>query len=223
MGLDWKPMGKPKPGSEERFNQLYRLIQGIDKPSLSFLDKLKGKKGPTKEVLLAEWFSIQIPSYETISAPKVNRDAVAGQWLKEKYEASDKTVPFEKFAKDADGYYVIELAPESDGIPVYIAMHADRNVFRAQFLKDCEDIIGKELLNEAWETKLAEPALQYGQQLMKIADQIALENNLQAIKDQRLPPDVDEDSVESKLHIIYAASKWLIYYGGKGHGYEADF
>jgi hypothetical protein len=38
-----------------------------------------------------------------------------------------------------------------------------------------------------------------------------------------MPPDTDEDSLESKIHILYAAAKWLIFYGKNGHGFEADF
>jgi hypothetical protein len=79
------------------------------------------------------------------------------------------------------------------------------------------------LVNEAWDTKLAEATLDYGQRLMTVADRIANENNLQFLKDQRLPPEKDEGSIESKLHIVYSLAKWLIFYGKNGHGYEADF
>src|SRR6187402_1633574 len=165
MGLDWRPMGKPTPGSEERVNQLFRLIQGLEKVKVSFLDNLLGRGAPKREQLLEEWFSIQTPSYETIRAPMVGRDLAADEWLKNEYEESGKTSSFEEFAKEYDGYYVIELAEETDGVPMYISMAQDRNVFRGQFLKDCKDLIGDELLNEAWETKLAADTLKYGQQL----------------------------------------------------------
>ena len=223
MGLDWRPLGKPKPGMKERFDKLFRFIQGIEKPQLSFVDKLKGKRLPSKDELLQEWFSIQIPSYETIKAPKVGRDEVANEWLKNEYAKRDKSIPFDEFAKEYDGYYVIELAEEKDGVPMYIAMGQDRNVFRGQFLDDCKDLIGEELHSDAWNTKLADDTLQYGQQLLTIADRIAAENDLQYLKDQRIPPDMDEESLESKLHILYSAGKWLTFYGRNGHGYEADF
>jgi hypothetical protein len=223
MGLDWRPMGKPKPGSEERFNQLFHLIQGKEKVQLSFWEKLLGKEPPKKEQLLKEWFSMLIPSYETIKAPRVGRDIAADEWLKSKYVKSEETPSFEKFAKEHAGYYVIELAEETDGVPMYISMTQDRNVFRGQFLRNCEDLIGKDLLNQAWETQLAEGTLRYGQQLLSIADQVALPGGLQYLKDQRIPPDVSADSLESKLHILYSAGKWLVFYGKNGHGYEADF
>ena len=223
MGLDWRPMGKPKPGFEERYIQIFHIIQGVEKQKLKFIDTIKGKQLLTKEQLLEEWFTNQIPTYETIKAPQVGRDKIADDWIREKYDESDKSVSLDQFIQDHQGYYVIELAAELDGVPMYIAMQQDRNVFRGKFLDDCKDIIGEELYNEAWETKLANETLKYGQKLMAIADKTATENNLLYLKEQRMPPDTDEDSLESKVHILYSAAKWLIFYGKNGHGYEADF
>lgn len=102
-------------------------------------------------------------------------------------------------------------------------MGQDENVFRGQFLADCVDIIGEDLVNEAWGTKLADDTLDYGNRLMSVADKLAKEKNLEYLKAQRLPPDTDEGSIESKLHIVFSLAKWLIFYGKNGHGYEADF
>lgn len=223
MGLDWRPMGKPKAGFEERFKQIFRILTDKEKQELSLVDKLKGKKIKSKEDLLEEWFEISEKTYETIKAPRVGRDKVADDWIKEKYAETDKAISLEAFIKRYDGYYVIELAEELDGVPVYIAMEQDENVFRGQFLQDCEDLIGEDLLNEGWVTKFADETLAYGQKLMTIADNAASENNMLYLKEQRMPPDTDEDSLESKIHILYAAAKWLIFYGKNGHGFEADF
>jgi alpha-L-fucosidase len=223
MGLDWRPMGKPTVGFEERFKQIFRILTDKEKQELSLVDKLKGNKIKNKEALLEEWFEISEKSYETIKAPRVGRDKVADDWIKGKYEETDKTISLEAFISKYDGFYVIELAEELDGVPVYIAMEQDENVFRGQFLQDCADLIGEDLLNEAWVTKFADETWAYGQQLMKIADKVASENNLLYLKEQRMPPDTDEDSLESKIHILYAAAKWLIFYGKNGHGFEADF
>ena len=154
MGLDWRPLGKPKAGFEERYNQLFRLIQETDE------QQLEGEKKSKKIELLDEWSKIQIPSYETIKAPRVGRDNVADDWLKKKYDETDKSISLEEFIQDHSGYYVVELAKELDGVPMYVAMAQDRNVFRGQFLDDCKDIIGEELYNEAWVTKLADETLE---------------------------------------------------------------
>lgn len=223
MGLDMRPMGKPKPGFEERFKQIFWILQGAEKQKISLLDKLKGKKEFSKDELLKEWFENQIPSYETIKAPRVGRDKEADEWIKQKYLESDKSKSESDFIRDFDGYYVIELAKELDGVPMYISMQEDKNVFRGQFIQDCTDLIGENLVNEAWETKLADSALDYGKRLMAIADKIACEKGFQYLKDQRMPPDSNEESVESKLHIVFSLAKWLIFYGKNGHGYEAYF
>ncbi len=223
MGLDMRPMGKPKPGFEKRFVDIFEMVTKDKIPQPSFLDKLKGKKYPTKDELLQEWFANQIPTYETIKAPRVGRDKEADEWITNKYNELEQKPPLEQFLKEHEGYYVIELAKEQDGVPVYIAMGQDENVFRGQFLQDCIDLIGEDLVNEAWETKQADEALDYGNRLMAVADSLAKEHSLEYLKTQRLPPETDEDTIESKLHIVYSVAKWLIFYGKNGHGYEADF
>lgn len=223
MGLDMRPMGKPKQGFEKRFVEIFEMVSQDKIPQPTFFEKLKGKKLPTKDELLHEWFSNQIQTYETIKAPRVGRDKEADDWIRKKYEELEQKPPLDQFLKEYDGYYVIELAKEQDGVPVYIALGQDENVFRGQFLQDCENLISEDLLNEGWVTKFADETLAYGQQLMTIADQVASENNMLYLKEQRMPPDTDEESLESKIHILYAAAKWLIFYGKNGHGFEADF
>jgi hypothetical protein len=223
MGLDMVPMGKPKPGFEKRYAEIFEMISTNNIPEASFWDKLKGKKTPTKDELLQEWFANQIQTYETIKAPMVGRDSEAETWLKAKYEKMDEKPPFQDFLKEHHGFYVIELAKEKDGVPCYVAFGQDENVFRGQFLYDCVDLIGEELVAEAWETKLANETLDYGKRLMATADDIAIENNLEYLKNQYLPPENDEDSIEFKLHIVFSLAKWLIFYGKNGHGYEADY
>jgi hypothetical protein len=223
MGLDMRPLGKPKPGLEKRFAEVFQMISTNKIPEPSFWDKLKGKKTPTKDELLKEWFDIQIDSYETIKAPRVGRDAEADLWLKGRYEELDNKPKYDEFLQEHQGYYVIRLAKERDGLPCYVSFGQDENVFRGQFLADCMDLIGEELVAEAWKTKLAAETLDYGQRLMQKADEIAQEKKLAYLKNQDSPPDGEPESIESKLHIVYSLAKWLVFYGKNGHGYEADF
>ena len=44
MGLDMRPMGKPKPGFENRFVEIFEMVTKDKIPQPSFFDKLKGKK-----------------------------------------------------------------------------------------------------------------------------------------------------------------------------------
>ncbi|MEP1490313.1 MAG: hypothetical protein ABJK28_17975 [Algibacter sp.] len=223
MGLDMRPMGKPKKGFEKRFREIFEMIESNNIPKPSLLDKIKGKKVHTKDELIQEWFENQIPTYETIKAPMVGKDERANLWIKEKYDVLEEKPPLKEFLNEHQGYYVIELAEEQDGVPVYISMGQDENVFRGEFLTDCTNLIGEELVSEAWGTKLADETLNYGNRLMVIGNEISKEHNLEYLKEQRMPPEADEDSIESKLHIIFSLAKWLTFYGKNGHGYEADF
>ena len=213
MGLDMRPLSKPKAGQEKRFYELYSLI-------------LSENLSPDQqEQLLEEWFALGIPSYETIKAPQVGRDAQADVWLREQYEANDNPdkPPFDEVYQDYQGYYVIELATEQDSVPVYRAFDQDENVFRGQFLADCQELIGEDLLNEAWSNHLAEEAVDYAQRLIAAVTPTAQQHRLEYLKDQYEPPEADPESLESQLHIVYSLARWLIFYGSRGHGYEADF
>lgn len=222
MGLDWRPLPKPNPGFEKRYIEIFNTLTGKEIPSISIWDRIKGKQPIPKEQLLVEWRENSILSYETIRAPMVGRDKIADDWVLEKYEESDKSLSKEKFLNEMAGYYVIELSPDPDAVPMYMSMAQDRNVFRAEFLNDCAHLIGPDLLNQAWESKFASQSLIYGREIMAIADLEALKNNLHYLKDQRIPPD-NVETIESNIHILYSAAKWLIYYSERGHGYEADF
>lgn len=218
-----RPLGKAKPGFEKRFAEIYEMITQNKIPKQSFLDKLIGKKPVTKEDLLQEWFANQVQSYETIKAPRVGRDKEADDWMKARYNEIEEKTSLEEFLLKNEGYYVIELAKEEDGVPVYRSFGQDENVFRGQFLQNCIEIIGEDLVNEAWESKLADKTLDYGQRLMIAADRIARENNLEHLKSQRNPPEQDVNPIEAQLHIVYSLANWLIFYGENGHGYEADY
>lgn len=213
MGLDMRPLSKPKAGKEQRFYELYSLI-----PS-------ENLSPDQREQLLEEWFALGIPSYETIKAPQVGRDAQADAWLREQYDADDNPdkPPFDEVYQDYQGYYVIELAPEQDSVPVYRAFGQDANVFRGQFLADCQDLISEDLLNEAWSNHLAEEAVDYAQRLLAAVTPITQQHGLEYLKDQYEPPEAEPESLESQLHIVYSLARWLIFYGSRGHGYEADF
>lgn len=223
MGLDMRPMGKPKQGFEKRFKEIFEMVESDCIPEPTFLEKMLGKNKPTKDELIQEWFKNQISTYETLKAPMVGKDPEAEKWIKEKYDELENKPPLEEFLNEYQDFFVISLAKEQDGVPCYVSFGQDENVFRGQFLADCVDLIGEDLVNEAWGTKLSDETLDYGNRLMAVADSIAKENNLQYLKDQRLPPEVEETRIESKLHIVYSLARWLIFYGKNGHGYEADF
>ncbi len=84
-------------------------------------------------------------------------------------------------------------------------------------------MLGKELVYEPWNTKLAEDTLDYGRRLMEVADKIAKENDLEYLKERRVPQDTVEDLIEWKLHIVLSLAKWLKFYSKNRYGSEAVF
>jgi len=225
MGLDWRPLNKPKQGLEDEFENLFYLIVGRQKQAISFFDRLKGGKLKTQEQLLKRFLEISIPSYETLNAPKVGFDKTATEFAESKFkDRVDRNLTFEQYMEAMQGYYILDLVPENDGIPKYIALHDERHVFRGQFLLDCEHIIGQEMLEEAYISKLSKETIDYGNRLMDKADKFAAKHDLLHLKDQRDPPEeFDETDPATNAHVLFSAAKWLLWWGKNGHGFEADF
>lgn len=90
-------------------------------------------------------------------------------------------------------------------------------------MADCQELIGEDLLNEAWSNHLAEEAVDYAQRLIATVAPAARQHGLEYLKDQYEAPEAEPESLESQLHIVYSLARWLMFYGSRGHGYEADF
>lgn len=225
MGLDMRPLPKGKPGYEERAEQILRIIFFTGEQPLTPAELAAGIKPMSLDEMKAELEANSIKTYETIKAPKIGRDAEADQYAREAWAESDKSMTEDEFLKKHEGYHITDLAKEKDGIPVYVPFGGgDVNVFRGSFLKQytCDELLGKELVGEAWQTKLAADTLDFGNRLMAKTDEVAATLGLQHLKDQRLPPQGDNIN-EHRIHIGYSLARWLIFYGKNGHGYEAWF
>lgn len=218
MGLDLRPLGKPKVGKEQRFEYIFDLLRHDDLP----------EDEEQCEELRQEWFDIQIDPEITLGAPQVGKDAAADAWFETWYrELDDPDKPaFEDLYREYQGYYVVSLAREQDGVPVYVPWAGDETAFRGQMLTFCQDVLTAELINEAWESHSAAEALDYAQRLEAAADAVAEPQGLGYLKTQRDVPDADKDpadSLESQLHIVYSLVRWLQFYASRGHGFEADY
>lgn len=217
-------MNKPHSGYEVEYKRVFKLLTSEEKQEIGFIDKLKGKKELSNDELLEKFLSISSTAYETLNAPQVGLNEEATKWAESQFEKrEDQSLTIDGFMQQMQGYYVLDLVAECDGLPMYIAMHDEAYVFRAQFLNDCENILGAELSEMAYESKLAGESLDYANRLMVVAEQYAKENNCVELMYERKPPETDEDSPESKAHILFSAAKWLIFWSSKGHGMEADF
>ena len=221
MGLDWVPTNRPKPGAEAEFEDIFNVF--FKKKKAGFWASLFAKP-VDMEALALRSQEISISAYETLKAPIVGSDPRADEWARKYYEGlEDKTKPLDEFMAEMKGYYVLDLVPDCDGLPVYVSPTLERHAFRAKFLDDCVDIIGDDMHADAWNSKLPREAMVYGNKLMQLDTDYGAANDCLFPKGQRAYPEVEEGSPQSKAHILFSAAKWILFWAEKGHGMEANF
>lgn len=210
MGLDWNPANKPKPGLEDEFWDLFDLLSRE-----SFDDN---------DPRLARFHEISITAFETLNAPRVGIDAQATDWARKIHAENGDKTPVDKWLAEIHGVYVVGLAPPCDGIPRYsngsTGGYVEPFSFRAQVLESCQEIIGEELLNRAWNHMRPLELRDYGLALQESARRFALEKdiNLDAIDCPE-----DDESLEFQLDVVASAGRWCLFWAGHGHPLEAYF
>jgi len=214
MGLDLVVEGCAKPGHEKEWLQLLRR---------SFADEELSSAESSR------FQDISIPGHERIGAPRVGHDSAANEWI---LEARKPTSPEERAAvlKEFEGYYVVRLV-KCDGVPKYSNGGAydgvDETSFRGSFLNDCEDVLGKELLENAWGHKFPEEAVDYGKELLAAAD--AAERGNRPVKRDSLLSRLglrkkrEPVLLADQLDIVRAAGRWYVFWGERGHAIRAWF
>jgi len=206
VGLDWNPMARPKRGHEKEFARLFRA-----------LEKYEPKEDDAK---LARFREISNAPFETLGAPRVGIDRAANAWLASRVKDKRKLA---KVKASMKGYYVLDLLPECDGFPRYTNYGAydgiDRYSFRAQFLNDVEMVLGDRLMTLAYKHMLADELARYGKAILGKARAFAKREGVTRVEKLR-EVDYDEESAESRAHIMFAAARWCLYWSKRGHGLE---
>lgn len=217
MGLDWQPLGKPKPGHEAEFDKLYEEIFDFDNKDKSLWEQLR---------------AVAISPYETLGAPRVGFDAEADRWAAEAYSKRPRKRLFvsrRKWRKVFHGYYVLDLVPPNDGTPAYSNggpdSYCEAFTFRAKFFDFCEDMLGEELSGEAWVPHRPAALTDYGTRLRDHAVAFAEGRGVAAVLGQRLLPEwvTDWEDPATKAHIVNSAARWCLFWGGRGHAMYPDF
>ena len=209
MGLDWLPGNKPKPGFEAEYEEIVHAI---------FNQKLE-EDSPE----LARFHEISISAYETLSAPRIGYDESATAWARKWYKEEQPDQPEEEWLESLKGYYVVDLVPPCDGIPRYSNSplgYVEAFSFRAEFLKDCTDIIGDDMLESAYQNKVPENFLAYGEKLTEQAERYARENSIDL---KELDGNKKEGEPEYQLDIVLRAGRWCIFWAVRGHLLDPDY
>jgi hypothetical protein len=225
MGLDWNPANKPKPGFEAEFDTVFfRMERGpfAKEPSgtdrlLIFLKLKEASREPTYKDLLQRYQEISIPAFETLKAPRIGHDEAANQWAEENVSPPPGKTR-EESLEALKGVYVLSLVEDCDGLPKYTNGHTGGYVeayaFRAQFLCDCEEIIGLDLADEIYRSRNSADMVAFGKQLQQAAEKYAREEG-------RDLDNLDSEHVDFDLDVVLSAARWCIFWGERGHYLEA--
>jgi hypothetical protein len=213
VGLDLTVEGCARRGHEREWRQLLER---------SFKDE------ELSNVEVSRFQEISIPGHERIGAPRVGYDSAANQWI---VETRGAKTPEEIAAvlKEFEGYYAVRLV-KCDGVPQFssggLYEGADETSFRGAFLKDCPDVLSKDLLNEAWNHKFPEQAVAYGKALLAAADSVETpprtpKRRSTLLSRLGLTKGPEPIAIAEQLDIVRAAGRWLIFWGERGHAIRA--
>ncbi len=134
----------------------------------------------------------------------------------------DSSAPVDEWLAEVKGQYVVQVLPPCDGIPRYSGGgmgYTGHESFRAEFLKDCINIIGEDLLDEAFLHKLPPDLVDYGKRLGRAAVAFAKTHGL----DPKTADSEEPNSDEFRLNVVVAAAKWCVFWGSRGHYLEPDY
>jgi hypothetical protein len=215
MGLDLIVEGCPKPGHEQEWRQLLKR---------SFADEELSKEE------VERFQEICIPGHERIDAPRVGYHNDANQWIIEAQKAKtaeEVAAVLKKF----EGYYVVRLV-ECDGVPKYshggLYEGADDTSFRGAFLNGCQDVLSKDLFNDAWNHKFPAEAVAYRKALLAAADAAEAKGGKPTrrrtlLSRLGLAKEREPVAIAEQLDIVRAAGRWFIFWGERGHPIRAWF
>ena len=224
MGLDWNPLGKPKPGFEQEFEKVFKLLGELP-ANVGWFEKLRLRlKGVDREAIDRRWLEIQITPYETLQAPQVGINPAATEWALLRFaEMEDPKPSKDEFLREMNEYYVLDLVPKCDGIPWYSnggMGYVEKFSFRAQFLSDFEHIIGADTLEKCYVSCLAPGLDALGHELRACALSYSVREGVAHVEHVD-NPDFELETAESNAHILFSAARWCEYWSSHGHGLEA--
>lgn len=203
MGLDWLAGNRPIEGQEEAFWRLFgELEEAMD------------------DTKLERWHALGIPAYRCVGAPVVGQNPQADAWLGDRLAAKGFFgANRERKLREMAGHVALELAPDSDGVPVYshggLYDGVDATSFRGELLVDCQQAIGSELLEQAYERKRPEPGLVYGRSLRQAAARWAREHGCEHVLGVY---QLDAAGPEEHIaHVVDSAGRWCVYWASRGH------
>lgn len=206
MGLDWMPGPKPRAGHEAEFDELKRAV------ARRFCWGRARKQARLDE--------ITVDPAETLGAPVVGTDEAADDWARQMFEhRKDKRLDMSAWLRNLHGLRVVELAEPCDGLALYTnggpGQYIGADSFRAQFLKDCTEIIGEALLDSCFLEKSPEACIAFANVLEERGLAYAAAHGIDV---QRVDESDDPESPSFHVSVVLSAARWCRYWGKAGHG-----
>jgi hypothetical protein len=212
MGLDLCVESRATPGHEAEWEMIVRR---------SFAD------GEISDAEFERFEAISQPAYASLGAPRVGIDVVANDWIAEKM--ADRMSREEAIA-EYHGYYALTLV-DSDGLPKYshggLYEGVDETSFRGSFLKDCTLVLGQHMIDDAWNHRMPDEAVNYGKALLASASDARNGKTLEVRKRSMLRAlfgrSAENLPLEEQLNIVETAGRWFVFWGSRGHPIRAYF
>lgn len=212
MGLDMLPLSKPKPGFECEFDELFQSI---------FRTTDSGDC-PERAVRVARLQDITIAPYEVLGAPRIGVDPAADEWLRARIAGVEDGVHFTELKRRMAGYYVLDLVPPCDGLPVYSNSGTglvESYSFHGGYLAECVDVVDEATIDSAWTPMKADELVGYGERLKEKAAHYAAERGVTDVLGQHSPV-CDLERPCGLAHIVDSAGRWCVFWGERGFGLE---
>lgn len=215
MGLDWVPMGRPKPDHEAEYDRLWNLL---------FNEFATNEDEGTDEDF-DRFEQIIIEPYDDVGAPLIGTDPVAIELFhKMKSSGLYQGISEQEFLASDSGKRFVDHLEQSDLVPSLVGSLSIIS-FRGEWVSDLGSEFD-EVTARGWANMSASDALKFANELEEFAGRYAQENDEIAwLTDRTTPPNEEFDNISprSKIYVLMSAVRYLRGWASLGHSIEADF
>lgn len=212
MGLDLCVEGRAIPGYEAEWESIIRRFFAEEGLSDDEVERFE---------------SISLPAYASLGAPRVGSDPAADNWIAD--QMADRMGREQAIAEN-DGYYALALI-ESDGLPKFTNARSyegvDETSLRGKFLESCTLVLTKKLIDAAWNHRMPNEAVTYGESLLAAAADARSGKTLSPRNPSMLralfgsAPEIIP--LDLQLDIVETAGRWFVFWGSRGHPIRAYY
>lgn len=180
----------------------------------------------------ARFDDISVPAYASVGAPRVGFDPAADAWIIE-VRGAETPEAVAEVLRDFHGHYALPLV-RSPGLPKWTHANlyegVDETSFRGKALEFATDILTRDLIDQAFEDRMPEDAVAYGQALLEAAERGRRDGPLPKPPPKKrnplaflIPrgPDPEPMTLEEQLDVVEEAGRWFVFWGERGHPIRA--